>query len=177
MKRFPVLIAGVAASLLFTASPAAEKVQSNLLKAPLATAQKTKKIVFVSFSASWCGPCRLLHKTLEHAPVKPIWDKYFVSVPLVVEEHGDEEKLNTPGGNELRKALHGDQAGIPFFAFLQPDGTVVTNSYMDGKNGNMGCPMSPEEIASFMKKLAQVAPNMTAAERKTIETAFKTAKM
>ncbi|MGV3613926.1 MAG: thioredoxin family protein [Fimbriimonas sp.] len=152
-------------------SPA--KVSSPILTKPFAVAKRENKLVFISFSASWCGPCRLMHKVLEHDPVAPIWKKHFVDAPVVVDENGDKQKLNTRGGNELRTQLGGDKEGIPFWAFVKPDGTVVDTSRMKGPGSNIGCPMTKEEIASFVSKLKAHVPKMTDAERATIQKAFE----
>jgi thiol-disulfide isomerase/thioredoxin len=155
------------------ASAAVEKVASPILVKPSAQAKAENKLVFVVFSASWCGPCRALHATLEHGPAQPIWDKYFVTASVIVDENGDKVKLDTPGGNELRTKLGGDNAGIPFFAILRPDGTVLGNSYMQPGKNNMGCPMSAEELAAFDNLLRAAAPKMTAADREKLVACFR----
>lgn len=162
-------------ALAALAASQTNSVTSPILRDANSKAKAENKVLFISFSASWCGPCRLLHKTLEHNPVKPIWDKYFTSVSVVVDEMGDKTPLNTPGGNELRTKLNGDKCGIPFFAFLTPEGKVLGNSLIDPKNqgSNMGCPVTPLEIAAFMKTLKAVVPKMSETERTQIEETFK----
>ena len=167
---------GLLALLIAPAVLVPEKVASPILTKPAAIARKENKLIFVSFSASWCGPCKRMHKVLENPPVAPIWNKYFVDSTVVVDEAKEKAHLNTPGGNELRTQLGGDKEGIPFWAFLKPDGTVLERSLMKGPGTNIGCPMTKEEIDSFMAKLKTHVPKMPEAERATIRTAFETAK-
>lgn len=155
------------------AAAAVVKVSSPILVKPAAQAKTEGKLVFVVFSASWCGPCRTLHATLEHGPAQPIWDKYFVTASVIVDENGDKVKLDTPGGNELRTKLGGDNAGIPFFAILRPDGTVLGDSYMQPGKNNMGCPMSAEELAAFDNLLRTAVPKMTMADREKLVACFR----
>ncbi|HRI14535.1 MAG TPA: thioredoxin family protein [Verrucomicrobiota bacterium] len=168
MKRLFLLT--LCALSAWAAAP--DKIQSSILNEPNKAALQEKKLVFVCFGASWCGPCRKLHQVLEHDPVKAIWDKHFVTVNVVVDERGDKAKLNTPKGNELRRSLGGAEAGIPFFAFLKPDGTKVGDSF-DATGQNIGYPVTIAEIAVFLKTLEAVAPTMTASDRKAIEKALQ----
>jgi thiol-disulfide isomerase/thioredoxin len=157
--------------LAFGAGPT---VKSPLLTGALSQAKKQNKLVFVCFSASWCGPCRQLHGVLEHDPVKPIFDKYFVTVNVTIFENGEKAKLNSQGGDKLLKELGGFEAGIPFFAFIKPDGSVVGDSFMGNKQ-NMGCPMTSEEIGEFFKTISKVAPKMSKAEQSVFRSAFVSA--
>lgn len=161
----------VAASILLLQGGA---IQHPLLADAYRSAQKENKVVFIKFGASWCGPCRRLEAVLDRPDVQPIWKRNFVTVKVVVDESGDKVKLNSPGGNELRKRLGGDGQGIPYFAFLKPDGKLLGTSMMSTKQ-NMGCPMTPEEIAEFMGALAKVRPGIPRAELQTIKQAFENA--
>jgi ketosteroid isomerase-like protein len=99
---------------------------------------------------------------------------------VTVQEHKDKQELNTPGGDELYKRLGGSDE-IPFFAFMDREGTMVVNSVRpkdpDGKHGgNIGHPIQPYEIDYFMAMLSKAAPQMTTGERSTIEKALRSQK-
>lgn len=85
-----------------------------------------------------------------------------------MQERGDKEKLNHPGGDKVMETVGGKSAGLPFIAFLDAKGELVVNGNRPGK-GNIGHPFAPEEVDWFMQMLAKAAPAMTAAEKKTIE--------
>lgn len=67
------------------------------------------------------------------------------------------------GGQDMLKAVRGPvEGGIPWFAFLDADGTVLVTS--DGPGGNTGFPAQPDELAHFRSMLEKVAKRMTKAE-------------
>jgi hypothetical protein len=76
--------------------------------------------------------------------------------------------------------LKGQQAGLPFFAFVGSDGKMIENSKRKAKpddaGQNIGHPVAPEEIAWFMEMLTKGAPRMTKPERTAIETWLKAQK-
>lgn len=73
--------------------------------------------------------------------------------------------------------LGGRNAGLPFFAFVDPKGELIVNSKQptasEPEGSNIGHPFAPEEIAWFMKMLNKAAPKMTQAEAQKIENWLK----
>ena len=91
---------------------------------------------------------------------------------VTVEEHEGKKDLNTPGGAELWKRV-GGPSGLPYFAFLDSKGDVLTTSVEPPKNGkgggNIGHPNQPHEVDWFMVMLGKAVPRMSAEETATIE--------
>jgi len=91
---------------------------------------------------------------------------------VTVQESADKQSLNSPGGEELMKRV-GGPAGLPYFAFLDYNGTVLATSMEppgEGrKGGNIGHPYEPHEVDWFLAMLGKAAPSMTAGEMATIE--------
>jgi len=176
MKR--ALGIGIFAFAVATAFAQAPASAEALVTQARHSAASSGKAVFVRFTASWCGWCHRMDGVLSSAAIKPIWDKYFVSQPIVVLETGEKEKLENPGGEALMEAQGGKGQGIPYFYFADAKtGKTIANSLIPGvgdkKPANVGCPYAPEEIAFFMTLLSKTAPKMTPAERTAIEDAFK----
>jgi hypothetical protein len=169
MKLFVSVILSILTLCSFASM---DKVSSPLLHEAQAKAKKEHKLVYVMFNSSWSAPCVSMHSVIDQAPVKAIWDKYFVTAGITVDEQNDKAKLNTPGGDDLREQLKAKDAGIPFFVFLQDDGTVVANAFMHDGKDNMGCPATPEEVTAFDILIVKVVPQLTASERAILHSAF-----
>jgi hypothetical protein len=81
-----------------------------------------------------------------------------------------------PGGKEMQKRLRGtDRGGIPWMVILDRQGRAIINA--DGPDGNIGCPVQPNEIAHFMTMLRAARNSLTdedlALSEKELNTAAK----
>jgi thiol-disulfide isomerase/thioredoxin len=153
------------------APPTAEQVLTDA-KAKAATG----KAIFVHFGASWCGWCKRLDAFLERPDIRPVFDKYFIPVKLVVQENDKNKALENPGSDAVLKKL-GGPAGLPYSAFLDRDGKLIVNSNRNGEKGqNIGYPSQPGEIDWFVVMMKKAAPKMADADLKVIETALRTQK-
>lgn len=150
-------------------TPTAESV----LAEAKARAAKEQKVIFLHFGASWCGWCKRLDAFLERPDIKPVFEKHFVPVKLVVQENPKNKELENPGADALEKSL-GGPAGLPYSAFLDAKGVLIVNSKLNGEN--IGYPAKPDEIAHFVQMMKQAAPKISAAEVKVIQDALGSAK-
>jgi thiol-disulfide isomerase/thioredoxin len=161
---------------LTTTLPAAEAptASADQVLAPVkAKAAAEHKAIFLHFGASWCSWCKRLDAFLDRPDIKPVFEKYFVPVKLVVQEDAKNKALENPGADELLKKL-GGPAGLPFSAFLDAKGALTVNSKREGQN--IGYPAEPQEIDWFVQMMKKAAPAMSADDIKTIETALRSFK-
>jgi hypothetical protein len=86
--------------------------------------------------------------------VAPVLAKEFVSLKL--------EADRMIGGKEILKRYQASDAGIPWFVFLDGDGSALVTSY--GPKGNVGFPAAPHEIDHFRSMLERTKRHLTDAD-------------
>jgi thioredoxin-related protein len=82
------------AAAMVLPSAAAQKTEdaTKLLDDAKARAAEQHKNVFLTFSASWCQPCRDLEAFLKAREIRPILDKHFVYADIDVYEERDKKQ-------------------------------------------------------------------------------------
>ena len=80
-----------------------------------------------------------------HAPeVGRLMTENYVLLELTVQESPKKKALENPGADTLMKEMGGDDAGLPFYFFLDTDGKKICDSLVMPGRKNIGHPASPE---------------------------------
>ncbi|MDR3703582.1 MAG: hypothetical protein P4L56_28290 [Candidatus Sulfopaludibacter sp.] len=100
---------------------------------------------------------------------------------LDVQEQDAKKDLDNPGAGEVMAKYGGENAGLPFIAFLDETGRMLVNSLRpqgEGKDkgGNIGHPVEPYEVDWFLAMVKKAAPAMSADESKVLENWLRTQK-
>jgi thioredoxin-related protein len=115
-------------------------------RSALAEAKKTGKPMIVVFSASWCGPCQQMKKSVYPSEaVKPLHDKFVWAY------------LDTDEKDNAKVAKEFKVGGIPHIEFLDKEGKSL---------GNQIGSTAPEAFAKTLEGILKKAAPATAAVEK-----------
>jgi thioredoxin-related protein len=159
-----VLLAVTPFPLLAQDRPAADAVVDQAV----AEARATDRVVMVRFRASWCQWCARLDAAVHSFDLGRMLGDHYVQVELTVDEDETKAFLDTPRAAEYRQALGGAESGIPFYVFLDGDGEVIADSLRMPEGGNIGYPVTDEEIDRFMELVERTAPRMPETDRERV---------
>ncbi len=136
-----------------------------LVAGALKVARKEGKAVMLDFGASWCKWCHHLEAALHSPELEPFFKENFVIVNLTIQETDDKKDLENPGADDLLAEIQASDSGIPVIIVLDKDGKRIGHSLVMPKEGNIGYPVTVEEIQAFVGLLEKTAPRMTASHR------------
>ena len=150
-----------------TVDPLETRAQSakEVLDAALVRARTEQKNVLIHFGASWCTWCLRLDAMLESDEVGGLFDQSYVITHLTIQESADKVALENPGAEEMLEAAGGGNAGVPVYLIFDSSGHRLATSLAMPNGGNIGHPVTPEEIEAFLGLLERTAPRMAAADR------------
>lgn len=173
MKRLVCTSSLLAVFLTVTAIPSVAQnrpTASDIVGHAVSEAAATDRIVMVRFRASWCEWCALLDAAVHSFELGRMLGDHYIQVELTVDEDPEKTVLETPDAAEYRESLGGAESGIPFYVFLDGDGEVVADSLRMPEGGNIGYPVTGEEIDRFMELIEATAPGMPEADRERVRT-------
>jgi hypothetical protein len=95
--------------------------------------------------------------------VAPILAKEFVTLKLDFDR--------AKGAREIETRLAGKEQGLPWFAFVGPEGQPIVTS--TGPKGNVGMPWQPHEVEHFETMLVKAKKRLSDAEVATLIASMK----
>lgn len=175
-----VFFALLASSLISTAvaGQTTPATAAAILQEAQQSASKQNKNILILFTASWCGWCHKMDKSMDDPSCKSFFEENYVIRHIVVDETKDKKQLENPGGGEMKKAYYGDGAGIPFWLVFDKEGKLLADSKIrkegegPDKGENTGCPATEEEVNHFISVLKKTS-RMTDAQLEIVKKRFR----
>ena len=151
-------------SILSTQAQTSVPSANEVLNRAAQVAAKEKKNMLLMFTASWCGWCKRMDRSIADSACKQFFDDNYVLVHLTVMEREEDVQLENPGGMDWLKKFKGEQSGIPFWVILDPQLNLLADSYirkpgvpLTEPGDNIGCPASEEEVQAFISILGNTS--------------------
>jgi thiol:disulfide interchange protein len=139
-----------------------------LVSAGISRAHAEGKTVLIEFGASWCSWCKRFEAFVTGSEVGGIVRRNYVVVNLTVRERAGKTALETPGGDAFMHKWGGDEAGLPFYVFLDARGSKIADSNAMRDGTNIGFPGTEREADAFMALLTRTAPRLQATDRQQL---------
>lgn len=131
-------------------------------------AQAGNRPLMLVFHASWCGYCTLLDRMLTDRKCAPIVEAHFQVFHLrALEEKEEKIALQLEGAEDVYASYAPAGAGLPYIVMLDGKAGKIADSILPG-GGNIGFPVTPEELAGFETMLKTAAPAITSNELQTL---------
>jgi thiol:disulfide interchange protein len=162
------LLLVLAATALQAQTPAKVPGAQSLIQAAVQTAKLQGKTVLLDFGASWCEWCHYMDKAFNAPELNKLIAENYVIVHLTVQESKEKAALENPGAAEILEEIGASKAGIPVLVGVDANGNRIANSLLMPKNGNIGYPVTAEEIRAFGVFLEKTALHMTPAQRTAV---------
>jgi thiol-disulfide isomerase/thioredoxin len=138
---------------------------SDEIDAQRALAAREGKGLMVEFFASWCVWCRPMSALLvDSAFLHVVEPRYRITQLRVLERREPALSQQLAGAEAVLDSVASPRPGLPFIAFLDAQGQVVTTTISTLGGGNIGFPVTPAELDGFDAMLRLAAPTASARE-------------
>jgi hypothetical protein len=168
----------VAASALTVATAAQAHAQATPEGAEAAVAEASagatasNRRLLLIFHASWCVYCRLFDMMLADKDAGPVIDRHFAVLHLRAQERKPEmQAQQLAGADDVYHRYAKEGAGLPYMVVLGDGAKKVADSMIGGDN--FGFPVEPRELDAFDAMIEAGAPNIAAAELRTLRRTCK----
>lgn len=135
--------------LFFYCSSQNGKPAKELFQATLAKAKTENKNVFIIFSATWCGPCKLLKNVIHDEYNIQYFEEHYIILELYDHEIGDNKLLENYGTDSILAEYKGDTTAVPYWLILNSSGKKLY--------GELGMSNYPVDVKRFIKVLKETS--------------------
>lgn len=163
MKKIAAIIFFVSGLSFASSAQTVPASADEVMKEACAAASKENKNVLIMFTASWCGWCHKMDKSINDAVCSKFFEDNYIIRHIVVDESPQKKQLENPGGDAMKKKYYGDGTGIPFWLIFDKDGKLLADSKIrkegEGpeKGENTGCPATEQEVNYFVSVIQKTS--------------------